>query len=221
MRNTLLITLILFVLSLSASALAATRVPNFKLEGVDGKTYELKEVAGNNKLVLIDFWEVSCKPCKKLMPHLQNLYEIYKPAGFQLIVISRDTSLTMTKVKPYVATEKWTFPVLYDPDQVTSKAYQVKFSPVTFLINSKGEIIFQHSGFKPGDEKEYEKSIIAALELSEEDVAKLYSDAGKTKAAVTEESAGEATPAEETEADDEAGKAPPAEEATPPPAEGE
>lgn len=221
MRNTLLITLILFVLSLSASALAATRVPNFKLEGVDGKTYELKEVAGNNKLVLIDFWEVSCKPCKKLMPHLQSLYDIYKPAGFQLIVISRDTSLTMTKVKPYVAAEKWTFPVLYDPDQVTSKAYQVKFSPVTFLINSKGEILFQHSGFKPGDEKEYEKSIIAALELSEEDVAKLYSDAGKTKDAVAEEAAGEATPAEETAAEEEDGEAPPAEEATPPPAEGE
>lgn len=221
MRNTVLITLILFVLSLSASALAATRAPNFKLEGVDGKTYELKEVAKNNKLVLIDFWEVSCKPCKKLMPHLQNLYDIYKPAGFKLIVISRDTSLTMAKVKPFVATEKWTFPVLYDPDQVTSKAYQVKFSPVTFLVNSKGEILFQHSGFKPGDEKEYEKAIIAALELREEDVAKLYSDAGKAKAAVTEEAAGETAPVEEATATEEAGEALPTEEATPPPAEGE
>jgi cytochrome c biogenesis protein CcmG/thiol:disulfide interchange protein DsbE len=155
-------------------ASAAERVPNFKLEGVDGKTYELKEVAKDAKAILIDFWEVNCKPCKKLMPHLQTYCEVYGPAGLKVLVISRDTTITISKVKPFVASEKWTFPVLYDPDHKVSQALNVKFAPVTFVLNNKGEIQYQHSGFKPGQEKELEDAIVKALGLSEKEVKELY-----------------------------------------------
>jgi cytochrome c biogenesis protein CcmG/thiol:disulfide interchange protein DsbE len=200
MRNTLILLLALFLIGVGAAAFAAEHAPNFKLEGVDGKTYELKEVAKTSKLIIVDFWEVNCKPCKKSMPHLQSFYDVYKPAGLQVLVISRDTALTIAKVKPFVATEKWTFPVLYDPDLKTSQSYQVKFAPVTFLINAKGEILYQHSGYKPGDEKELEKAIITALGLTAEEVEKLYKDAEKAPAEEAAEPAeGEAAPAEGTE----------------------
>src|SRR4030042_5951598 len=96
------------------TAVAAERVPNFKLEGVDGKTYELKEIARDCQVILIDFWDSGCKPCRKMMPHLQTYYEVYQPAGLEVVVIARDTALTMSKVKPLVTAEGWTFPVLYD-----------------------------------------------------------------------------------------------------------
>jgi cytochrome c biogenesis protein CcmG/thiol:disulfide interchange protein DsbE len=206
MRNTLILLLALLIFGVSAAAFAAERAPNFKLEGVDGKTYELREVAKTSKLVLIDFWEVNCKPCKKSMPHIQDFYDIYKPAGLQVLVISRDTTLTIAKVKPFVATEKWTFPVLYDPDLKTSQAFQVKFSPVSFLINQKGEILYQHSGYKPGDEREAEKAIITALELTDEQVDKLYKDAGKAReTTVAEPAEGATEPVEGTTEPAEAG----------------
>ncbi len=162
------------VLFVGWNTLAAERVANFKLEGVDGETYELKAVAKNCKAILIDFWSTNCKPCKKLMPHLQTLYEVYAPAGLEVIVISRDTTLTVSKVKPMVVAEGWTFPVLYDTDLKVSDAYHVRFAPVTFLINKKGEVLFHHSGYKPGHEKDYEEAIVSALELTEEQVEELY-----------------------------------------------
>ena len=155
-------------------ASAAERVPNFKLEGVDGKTYELKAVARDAKAILIDFWEVNCKPCKKLMPHIQAFHEVYGPAGLKVLVISRDTTITLSKVKPFVASEKWTFPVLYDPDHKVSSALNVKFAPVTYVLNNRGEVQYHHTGFKPGQEKELEEAIVKGLGLSEEEVKALY-----------------------------------------------
>lgn len=172
----LLLTGVLYV------AAAAERVPNFKLDGVDGKACELKEVAKDAKAILIDFWEVNCKPCKKLMPHIQAFHEVYGPAGLKVLVISRDTTITMNKVKPFVASEKWTFPVLYDPDHKVSSALNVKFAPVTFVLNNKGEIQYHHTGFKPGQEKELEAAIVKALGLCEEGVKELYAKhAAKSK----------------------------------------
>ena len=86
------------------------------------------------------------------MPHLQTYYEVYQAAGLEVVVIARDTTLTVSKVKPMVAAEGWTFPVLYDTGQKVSNAYHVKYSPVTFVVSNKGEILFQHAGYKPGQE---------------------------------------------------------------------
>jgi peroxiredoxin len=193
--------LILVLLFAGWSALAAERVANFKLKGVDGEAYELKDVAADSRAILIDFWSTNCKPCKKLMPHLQTFYEVYAPAGLEVLVISRDTTLTVSKVKPTVAAEGWTFPVLYDTDLKVSDAYHVRFAPVTFLINNKGEVLFHHSGFKPGQEKDYEEEIISALELTEEQVEELYAAWRAEDAEEPEAEAGDdAPPAAEEEA---------------------
>lgn len=191
---------IVFIVTVLVPAHAAERVPNFKLEGVDGETYELKAIAKDCKVVLIDFWDSSCKPCRKMMPHLQTYYEVYQPAGLEVVVIARDTTLTVSKVKPLVAAEGWTFPVLYDTEQKVSKAYHVKYSPVSFVVSNKGEILFQHAGYKPGQEKDLEAAIIKGLGLTEEEVEKLYAEHGEDDPEETAEEVA-ATP-EETAADD-------------------
>jgi peroxiredoxin len=195
-----------FIVAVLIPAVAAERVPNFKLEGVDGKTYELKVIAKDCKVVLIDFWDSSCKPCRKMMPHLQTYYDVYQPAGLEVVVIARDTTLTVSKVKPLVAAEGWTFPVLYDTDQKVSKAYHVKYSPVSYVVSNKGEILFQHAGYKPGQEKALEEAIIKGLGLTEEEVAKLYAEHNEDDSAETgEEAAADedtATAPEETAPDD-------------------
>jgi len=197
---------------------AAERAPNFRLEGVDGQTYELKQAAQEARVVVVDFWDSGCKPCKQYMPHLQTFYEVYRPAGLALLVVARDTALTVSKVKPMVAAEKWTFPVLYDTDQKVSQAYHVKVSPVTFVISCNGEILYQHTGYKPGQEKELEAAIVKALGLSEEDVARLYAQresaaeeaaaatAGTESAEEAEAAAPEGEGAEETAVGDDAGE---------------
>jgi len=186
-RFIILVVSAVFIAAVLLPAAAAERVPNFKLEGVDGKTYELKAIAKDCKVVLIDFWDSSCKPCRKMMPHLQTYYEVYQPAGLEVVVIARDTTLTVSKVKPLVAAEGWTFPVLYDTEQKVSQVYHVKYSPVSFVVSNKGEILFQHAGYKPGQEKDLEKAVIEGLGLTEEEVAELYSEHDEDSAETVEE----------------------------------
>ena len=123
------------------------------------------------------------------MPHLQTYYEVYQAAGLEVVVIARDTTLTVSKVKPMVAAEGWTFPVLYDTGQKVSNAYHVKYSPVTFVVSNKGEILFQHAGYKPGQEKALEEAVIKGLGLTEEEVEKLYAEYNEKASASTGEEA--------------------------------
>ena len=194
-----------FIVAVFLPAIAAERVPNFKLEGVDGKTHELKVIAKDCKVVLIDFWDSSCKPCRKMMPHLQTYYEVYQPVGLEVVVIARDTTLTVSKVKPLVVAEEWTFPVLYDTDQKVSKAYHVKYSPVSYVVSNRGEILFQHAGYKPGQENDLEAAVIKGLGLTVEEVEKLYAEHNDDSAETAEEAAADedsAAAPEETAPDD-------------------
>jgi len=152
---------------------AVERAVNFKLRGVDGKTYELKELAKQAKAILLNFWEVNCKPCQKEMPEIVRLFKTYEPAGLKLVLISRDTELTVSRVAPMVASQKWDFPVLLDTELKVSQMYNVKFSPVNILISNKGEILFRLNGYKAGNEKEIEEAIIKALKLSKQKVDEL------------------------------------------------
>lgn len=164
---------LLALVLLGSASLAAERAANFHLKAVDGKSYELKLVAKDAKAVLLNFWEVNCKPCKQEMPHIQRLFETYRPAGLRVLVVSRDTSLTISRVKPFAASQKWSFPVLLDPELKVSTDYHVKFAPVNILVSARGEILYRHNGYKPGNEEELEKAVVKALKMTPEEIARL------------------------------------------------
>jgi thioredoxin-related protein len=57
-----------------------------------------------------------------------------------------------------VNTRGWEYEILLDPNADLKRALNVGDIPHTFLINGKGEIVYQHAGYAPGDENElYEK----------------------------------------------------------------
>jgi hypothetical protein len=48
----------------------------------------------------------------------------------------------------------WDYQILLDTNGDFKRALNVNNVPHTFLINQKGEIIWQHSSYAPGDEEE-------------------------------------------------------------------
>lgn len=134
--------------------------PDFNLKRIDGGTLELSSLKG--KAVLIDFWDTWCPPCRKAMPHLQEISETY--AGDLVVVgvaMGRDGE---AKVQSYVRDNGLTFEfVLADAPQYTVMRDfgGVQSIPTTFLVDREGVIRNIWTGAMP--KAEYEKAVKQVL----------------------------------------------------------
>ena len=64
-----------------------------------------------------------------------------------------------------VQSKGWEFTVLADTKQELQQALNFQTIPQTFLLNDKGEIVYSHNGYNPGDEIELEKKMAARNEI--------------------------------------------------------
>ena len=133
-------------IALSAIALWYTSRPqaapavSFNL--IDGRQLSLKEPSGNPTIVT--FWATTCTVCMEEMPDWENLYQVRKTDGLELIAVAMpydraDWVLHFAK--------NWTFPVALDPMGELTQAFgEVEFTPVTFIISPDGTISKQLVG---------------------------------------------------------------------------
>ncbi len=128
-------------------------LPSIKIKLLNGDTLNLQEY--KNKIVLINFWATWCPPCREEMPYFEETYRKYKDKGFVIIALSLDANKEF--VKDFVKDFGITFPVAMADNEI-SNAYGVSALPVSFLYNSKGELV---------------KSKIGAYMSLEEDLKKL------------------------------------------------
>lgn len=177
---------IALILVLAAPAVAVMKpgeklIP-FSLKNIDGRDYTVtiedgrltliitEAAAGETKIskshpaaVLVDFWATWCVPCRKAMPHMQQLNETYKPGPGQaeggLIVLGIALDDAGGKVvRPFYQKLKITYPLLADPPTAAQpesvaatakdmkKRYGVQDIPVVYLIDASGTITHAHIG---------------------------------------------------------------------------
>lgn len=99
--------------------------PLFKVQGLDGKIYDLAELRGS--VVLISFGATWCAPCSTELRALEELLTEYreKPVKFYWVSIERPDEITNTALKRYAQERKVTFPVMRD----TAKMVFLQFTP--------------------------------------------------------------------------------------------
>ena len=73
--------------------------------------------------------------------------------------VSIDDSRSSSRVKPFVEGKGWEFETLLDVNSDLKRAMNVSNPPHTFLIDGKGKIVYQHSGYIDGSENELYKEI--------------------------------------------------------------
>jgi peroxiredoxin len=141
---------------------AGAAASDFTLRDVDGRSVSLSDYAG--KVVLIDFWATWCVPCEAEIPHLQDLYEKHKDAGFVVLAISMDGPETIASVAPFVRRYNLGFPVLLDEETKVVGVYNPKrTAPLSVLIDKTGKIVRVRSGFTAGDENLIADDVSKAL----------------------------------------------------------
>ncbi len=150
--------LLLIILVISISFVSAQDKIEFNVETIENEQLVFTEINKKGP-VLVNFWALWCKPCRAEMRHLENLYEKYKDKGFTIIGVNQDTPRSLAKVKSFVSTHGVNFPIALDPDQEIFQQFNGQSIPLSVLYNSKGEVVYKHVGYLPGDEIELEENI--------------------------------------------------------------
>ncbi len=110
--------------------------PDFQLQMPDGETLFLSDFKG--KVVLLNFWAVSCPYCVKEMPYLQQTYDSLSSQG--VVILGINTGESEKTVDKFVSSKSLSFPIILDPEYYASILYGAQYLPTTYLIDKAGNI---------------------------------------------------------------------------------
>jgi thiol-disulfide isomerase/thioredoxin len=139
-----------------------------RLPDLEGRNIRLDSYLGKGPIVL-DFWATWCKPCLAALPELNTLYQDLAPRGLQMLGINEDGQRNAAKVKPFVKTQGFRFPVLLDLNRETQSRLNVVALPTTILLDAQGTLVYTSFGYRPGEIDELRKHILGMLGDSAQD----------------------------------------------------
>jgi thiol-disulfide isomerase/thioredoxin len=138
-----------------AFAQNATFPQNITLKALDGSTVQSSAIQNDGKPIIVNFWATWCKPCNRELNTIKEVYEEWQEeTGVKLVAISIDDARSASRVKPHVDGNDWEYEVYLDQNQDLKRAMNVVNPPHTFVLNGKGEIVWQHASYVEGDEEE-------------------------------------------------------------------
>tara|TARA_Y100000310_G_scaffold83358_2_gene80050 strand:+ start:35314 stop:35805 length:492 start_codon:yes stop_codon:yes gene_type:complete len=156
------LTLLCVIVLTLPNLIGQNKVPNLKLKKLDGKSSLLHDYLEKGP-VLVNFWATWCAPCKKEMVYLDQFEKKYSKDGFTILSISTDSQKSLSQVRSYIRSKKYSFDVFLDPNSQIFKKLNGNLMPTNVLIDQGGKIIWRHYGYLPGDEMKMEKEIRSAL----------------------------------------------------------
>src|SRR5260370_36189907 len=99
----------------SGQVKTAAAEPTMKLQGLDGRVYDMADQRGN--VVLVSFGATWCAPCNTELRALEELLTEYrdKPVKFFWVSVERPEEVSNSALKRYAKDRKVSFPVLRNP----------------------------------------------------------------------------------------------------------
>lgn len=132
------------------------------LSNLNGQQFRL---AGQftEKPMLIVFWSVTCGTCIEEIPFIIRLNETMQ--GKLTIIGIHPPGFPIKKIQKFVKKFPQPIPYLIAIDDQSSliRNYNVSVLPRTLLLNRQGQVLYDHLGYSPENEKEIESAINAQL----------------------------------------------------------
>jgi len=128
---------------------AGKTAPDFSLNMVDGKPFNLKSALASGPVVLA-FFKVSCPTCQYAFPFFERLFQNYKNKGVTLLGVSQNGA---KDTAAFAREFGVTFPILLDDTSTypVSNAYGLTNVPTVFWIAQDGEIEVSSVGWVKSD----------------------------------------------------------------------
>jgi peroxiredoxin len=117
--------------------------PDFTLQDKDGKPWRLKDQRG--KVVVMNFWTITCQPCVEEMPSLITLADIAKHRqDIELVAITSDKD--WAAVAP-IFPPRSNLKVLFDPERkIIRDKFGSRLFPETWVIDRDGVVRLRVDG---------------------------------------------------------------------------
>ena len=131
--------------------------PDFTLPDVQGKPIHLAALKG--KVVLVDFWAISCGGCKLELPWYVDFDRRYGSKGLALIGLDMYGEAP-DAVKAFAASHQMRYPLAIGTDAI-GDLYHLREMPLTVLLDKRGRIAVSHAGVV--DPKLFEQDIRTLL----------------------------------------------------------
>ena len=161
MRKQILTFLVVLLTTTFSFSQNARKLPNIEVKTLKGDAFNISELDNDGNPIVISFWATWCKPCKKELNNISEVYEDWQEeTDVKLVAISIDDTRSMSKVAPYINSSDWEYEIYLDPNGDLKRAMSVSTIPHTFLLNGKKEIVWQHRGYVEGDEEELYTKIV-------------------------------------------------------------
>ena len=106
-------------------------------QGLPGGT-KLSSLRGK-KVVVLAFWLRDCRHCKRELPRVQRMHELWQRSGLQVISVVHNR-YTLAQVVETMKARGWTFPVARDGDGSMAKAYGGGRRPGFYVIGIDGRV---------------------------------------------------------------------------------
>jgi thiol-disulfide isomerase/thioredoxin len=91
------------------------------------------------KPVLVEFWATWCPPCKKSIPHLNEVYAKYKDKGLNIVGITNEDEATVKKFQEKIP---MTYNVAINAPQELLQQFGVEGIPTAFLVDKSGKVVW-------------------------------------------------------------------------------
>ena len=141
--------------ALMAIPSAFAELPSVLLKDVNGNTVNTAELSNDGKPMVISFWATWCKPCKRELKAISEVYPDWQDeTGVKLVAVSIDEAQNAAKVKPLVDGMNWEYEVLLDPNGEFKRQMGVSDVPHAFIVDGQGNVVWSHKGYVDGGEEE-------------------------------------------------------------------
>lgn len=114
--------------------------PNFTARVLGDTAHKTFNANYKGKVVILNVWATYCEPCKKEIPSLEALHQLYSDSGLKIVSVENDKSVSDDSVRKFINAYHATFEVLRETSGALDNQYQTTGIPETFIIGPEGTI---------------------------------------------------------------------------------
>ena len=131
---------------------------------INSEPLALADLNKQGKVVLVDFWTYGCYNCANTLPYVKQWWQKYKDQGLVIVGVHTpefQSEHELANVQAAVKQQEIGWPVVQDNDYTIWQAYGNHYWPHFYLVDQRGQIIYNHIG--EGAYDETDRQIAAAL----------------------------------------------------------